>query len=320
MIKWWLIKCSDESKLFTTWLNKGIVSVGWNEIGNPKDYETKDRLLIKCDEVYSNEVPIYRIQTESQLWKFSREINIDDVIVTYREENEEYYFGIVEKTHEYIPEVLIGEPNVIKVKWLDKTISENLISTEIKNYLNFSSTVSQIVQYEKEIQGLVGNLISENNKTIEQNTGINIIKEIYKCNNKLVRDMEKPQLIQVLAEVLKKLEYNIENIKEDDFLYNMSICFDDPLKIFSITTKIIVLKLNKAAQYKDIENIVNENYSGKKIIIVSTEGFAASVRDNLEEDKAQLISSENVVKLIFENYDSFSNDVKNMLCLQKVFI
>lgn len=320
MIKWWSIKCNEKDALFTEWINRGIVSIGWKEVGNPKDYETKDKLLIRCDQVYSEKMPIYRIQTESQLWKFSREINAGDIILSYRKADEQYYFGIVDKCHEYIPEMSDDYPNVIKVNWLKKTIPEKMISKEIKNYLSSSASVSQILQYEEKLQKLLDYLQDENNVQASDDNGISLVKKIYLHNSKLVKNLETVQFIIIIKEIIKVLGYNIDDIGESDHLYSFNIWFEDPLKLHKSEAMVGILKNKKVYQYKDIESILKLDLKNDKLILISSDGFAASVKENMEKDKVRLVESSDLISFIFENYSSFSENVKDILYLKKVYV
>lgn len=320
MIKWWIVKCDDNDSLFNEWINRGIISAGWNEVGNPKDYETKDKLLIRCDEIYSKETPIYRIQIESQLWKFSKEISEGDIILSYRKTYEQYYFAIVLKSHEYVPEISNDYPNVIKVRWLLENVPENLISTEIKNYYNSSANISQIIQYEDSLKQIFDGLQDDCNAEADNDKDIKLIKEIYSLNCRRIKNMENVQLTTVINELLNVLEYKIEKVVENEYLYCFNISFEDRLKLHKSTAVVGILKTKKVYQYKELERILNLDFKAEKLILVSLEGFAASSRENINEEKVKLIAADELVQLIFENYCAFSDKVKDILPLKNVYI
>lgn len=320
MIKWWIVKCDDNDLIFNEWINRGIISAGWNEVGNPKDYETKDKLLIKCDEVYSKEAPIFRIQTEGQIWKFSKEINAGDIILSYRRTDEQYYFAIVLRSHEYIPEISNDYPNIIKVRWLQKTVPENVISTEIKNYYNSAAGVSQILQYEKSLQKHFDGVQDEYNAEADNNKDIDLIKEIYSSNTRRIKNLEIGQLIHIINEMLNSLSYKIDKAVETDYLYCINIWFEDRLKLHKSTAMVGILKTKKVYQYKDLEGILKLEIKAEKLILISAEGFAASARENINEDKIKLLDADELVELIFENYNSFSDKGKEVLSLKSFYI
>ncbi len=99
MKKWWMIRAGDNNELIPTWKEKGIASIGWPKLGNPKEYLTRDALRKKAEEVYSTEKPGRQINWANQVWRFSKEIEIGDRVVTYLKERREYLVGTVTGAH-----------------------------------------------------------------------------------------------------------------------------------------------------------------------------------------------------------------------------
>lgn len=46
MTKWWMIRAGDNNELIPVWKEKGIASIGWPKLGNPKHYLSKEDMLI----------------------------------------------------------------------------------------------------------------------------------------------------------------------------------------------------------------------------------------------------------------------------------
>ncbi len=311
-----MLKCLTD-EMFSLWIKKGIGTLGFKEIGDARDYETKDSLLIRCDSVYANEMPIKRIQIESQLWKFCKETSKKDMVITYRESKEQYYFGIIEETYKYLPEILEEEPNILKINWLEKCVPENKISTEIKNYLNTAATIFQVIQFEDELSNHYQALNDGNDNIDESNIVIQLVKDVYSHNERLIKKLDNIELLIVIRELVKVMNYKIKNEIEDSLSYFLDLSFLTPIGTRSESLKMFIVKDREVMQFKDIEHLLT---LGTRIAIFSVEGFAASVANNINSEEVTLLDLHKIVILIFKYYDNFSVEVKGILNLKKVYI
>lgn len=90
MSKWWMIRAGDHNELIHTWKEKGIASIGWPKLGNPKDCKIKNELLAKANDVFSESKPNSRNSWVSQVWRFSRDIQKGDHVITYSKEKRDW--------------------------------------------------------------------------------------------------------------------------------------------------------------------------------------------------------------------------------------
>ncbi|WP_026884487.1 hypothetical protein [Clostridium akagii] len=324
MPKWWMIKNDDnDNAVINKWLKNNIVSIGFSEIGNPKDYDTKDKLLVRCDKVYNNEAPIFRIRIESLLWKFSREIDINDKIITYSNKDEAYYFATVKNNYVFLPEVSKDEPNIIKVEWTNKSILQANISKEIKNSLSSPSMVYQITNNESEIERIFNDLISNGEEEFEITKDIDLIEKIYSSCEVTVKNLQSNEILKIVDEIFRSNGYIFRNMEENDMMYSIDVIYMDSFKLMKFSSKIIIIKSVKELKVNNVENAIknnkiNENY---KLILISLGGFEALAKNNTEIIKlCSLLDANELVKLIFKEYDKFSYGLKRILNLKKVYI
>lgn len=76
MKRWWMIRAGDDNELIPIWREKGVASIGWAELKNPKAYLTKQDLILKANTVYEDSKPQTRIAWVSQVWRFSHETKL----------------------------------------------------------------------------------------------------------------------------------------------------------------------------------------------------------------------------------------------------
>ena len=130
-----MVRAGDHNELIPVWLKQQIVSIGWPDLGNPKTFTTKEQLLSKADSVYSEEKPQTRNSWVSQVWRFSREIEIGDRVISYSKEKREYIIASVTEAHYYDDDNDNPYPNTLKVKWETNTIARDALSQAAKNSL-----------------------------------------------------------------------------------------------------------------------------------------------------------------------------------------
>lgn len=316
--KWWVIKNDDD--IISTWFKNNIISIGFSEIGNPKDYDTKDKLLVKCDEVYKNEAPIFRIQIESQLWKFSREIGIDDKIITYSRKDEVYYLATVKNNYVFLPEASKDNPNIIKVEWSKNSVPQTSIKNEIKNSLNSPSTIYQIINYESEIDRIFNETISPTEE-IEVSTNKDLSDKIFLSCENTIKNLQSNEILKIVDELFRLNGYLVRGMEENDMMYCIDVIYMDPLKIMKFSNKITIIKGVIELTVKNVENAIKNNNAEYKLILISVGGFETLAKENPEIKKlCSLIDAKELVELIFKGYDKFSEGLKHTLNLKKMYI
>src|SRR5262245_46160851 len=100
MANMWMVRAGEGGSLVEDFLDRKVVSIGWNEIGDLtkfKDYESlKDAMRRGFPEYKDGQVNI----STGQVYRFLREIKKGDAVVTYNPSTREYWLG--EILSEYI--------------------------------------------------------------------------------------------------------------------------------------------------------------------------------------------------------------------------
>jgi len=319
--KWWMIKNDENNNIISKWFKNNIVSIGFSEIGNPKDYDTKDKLLVRCDEVYSNEAPIFRIRIESQLWKFSREIDIGDQIITYNRADEAYYFATVKNNYVFLPEVSKNSPNIIKVEWNKGSIPSANISKEIKNSLNSPSMVYQIANNELQMEKTFSDEALSKIENEATTIAVDLTERIYSNCENTIKKLQSNEILKIVDELFRINGYIFRSMEEKGNMYHIDVIYMDPFKMMKCANKISIVKDNRKIKTNEIENVIKDNNENYKLILISVGGFEDSSKNNAQINKVcSLVDLRDLVKLIFKNYDKFSDGLKHTLNLKRVYI
>ncbi len=128
----WLVMSGHSWETWNTWYEKGIMAYGWGDrIGNFKDYNSPESIQ-KALKQYNTDHPevtqgatTYSIVSK-EIWQFSREIKIGDIIYVKGKNNTIVGRGIVDSEHIYDStfDDKHGYSNIRKVQWSPKVVGK----------------------------------------------------------------------------------------------------------------------------------------------------------------------------------------------------
>lgn len=320
MANWWMISSiNGNENLLTKWTSKGVITFGFPEIGNPMEYDTKDKLLIKCDEVYSKETPMMRIQREGYIWKFCREVSKGDRVVSYDSQDKEYYLGTVDSDYEYNPKECSKYPSMFRVKWISKHISESSMSKALRTSLSSSSPIFIVFGCEAEMGRLIVSSGSAD-ETLKKEK--KIYNDAVQCVKNIIYSMDKNKFDLVLKDILSAMEYKVGSQFDNDNENSYLIVSEDKLKFTKNIIRVCILENKDIVKSENILNIVSEyNDQINNYLIVTDKPIDKEIM--AEVTKKYFIvnmSGKDLVKNMFCYYDKLNNKIKNVLLLKKLYI
>jgi len=322
MSKWWMVRAGDNNELIPEWLSKGVVSIGWGELGNPLSIMSREKLLQKANNEYKDEKPGTRIQWASQVWKFSHDINVGDRVVTYAKDSREYLIGKVISKYEYNPSVISDYyPNIIKVEWDPKRISRDILSQGAKNSLGGISTVFNISQWGNEVEGLLaGNPILIENDEIEELEDENFIQQANTKVEDAVDKLDPWQMQDLVAGLLKAMSYQVKVSPKgpdggvDILAHKDAFGFEQPI------IKVQVKHRRSASSAPEIQQLLGSHPIGASSLFVSTGGFTATAKSVAQQNQVKLLDLSELVEMINEWYERFPVETKSLMPLKKVYV
>ncbi len=93
---------------------RGIMALGWDELGDLKSYESKEDILARLQEVHNSDSKFFN--SVHAVWQFSREMKPGDVVFVKRGMSEILGRGVVVGEYEY--DSADNEyPHLRKMKW-----------------------------------------------------------------------------------------------------------------------------------------------------------------------------------------------------------
>lgn len=328
MTKWWMVRAGDDNELIEGFLKLGIASIGWEELKNPQKYLSKDELQRQADKVYYDSKEKSRKSWVNQVWRFSREIEIGDKLISYNKEKREYIVGQVTGTHFY--DLKLADeyyPNHVKVKWENKTVNRDDLSQSAKYSLGSVLTVFRLDRWGTEIESL---LLGKgprgiDDELIDEHDEDSIFVEDFEVRAQgLVEDqvdkLDPWELQELVGGLLRAMNYTVRVSPPgpdggvDIHASKDAFGFEKPI------IKVQVKHRNSSSGSPEIQQLLGANPLGASCLFVSTGGFTRAAVSVAAQNGVKLVDLQSLVELIFEWYEKMPNDTRALLPLKRMYI
>lgn len=329
----WMVRAGKGGYLMDEFLKNNIVAIGWNDLGEIHSELSYEQLKDKFREVY-HEDPDGRVnQSVGQLWKFVKEFQKGDKVITYDSSSRLYYIGQIESEYKFSNEFQYY--HFRDVKWEEKGIDRDILSIDLKNVLgsiltifelsieqwneiqkskkislvdkNYDEAEEQLSRYERqELQQLKDDVASRS---------LEFVKDI--ITNLSWQDTEK-----LVAGLLRSLGYKTRLTSVGGDLGYDIIASADVLGLDGPQIKVEVKKRStEKVGTPEIRNFIGGLRGHHKGIFVTTSGFTKEARYEAERANfpITLIDSDWLVDLIIANYEALDPDIKALIPLRKVY-
>jgi restriction system protein len=139
----WVVRAGRNALYLDGFLEKDVVAVGWAKLEDLSCYGSQKELLEAVKAAWPDWKPGKQSITASQLYRFTHEIAVGDMILTYDPERRIYHVGSTINDYQYKPGVIEDNPNVRAVRWKTE-IERDRLSTAAKNSLGAISTLFRV--------------------------------------------------------------------------------------------------------------------------------------------------------------------------------
>ena len=154
----WMVRAGVNSNYVNTFIEKGIVAMGWGVIGSIEKMENRDQIIPLIREAFPKKKLHWVKLSSSQLFKFLRLMKVGDRIMTSDTPNRIYYVGTVTSEYEFNPKKLPEAPNQRQVKWEKVTVEKDRLTLVTRNKLGTMTTLFRVMDSaEEEIEEYLKN-------------------------------------------------------------------------------------------------------------------------------------------------------------------
>lgn len=321
--KAWMVRAGEGGYLFDDFIEKSIVAIGWNRIGDVSSAATPDELKLRLREVEPHAKERSIAVSANQIYKFVNEFSIGDYVVCYNPGIRLYQIGKI--VSHYIFDKNFEYHHIRKVEWKTSK-SRDLLEPSSRNWLGSLLTIFAISP--DVLDDLLKAEVSQTaNETIEE-LDVEELEEIKDDVVERAHEFIKDKLVALswdkmqdfVAGLLRAMGYITQVSQKGPDRGKDIIASPDGLGLEEPRIKVEVKHRSGQIGSQDVRSFIGA-LRNEKGIYVSTGGFTKEAKYEAERsDKPlMLIDLDMLVWITTQYYDKFDSEAKSLLPLKKVY-
>jgi restriction system protein len=320
--KMWMVRAGEGGFLFQDFKDKGVVAIGWKDVGDLTNMKSPAELKNLFWEAYKDDKEAQKIVAAGQVVRFRFEFKPGDYVITYNPQERKYLVGEIAGDYEYKTGVTEFN-NLRKVKW-SKEIERDKLSTSTKNTLG---AISMIFEVRNNARNEILNILSGKEQAEESpEEAEDVIKEDMKLKaHEFIKDkvskLDWSDMQRLIAGILRGMGYKTRISPAGADRGRDIEASPDGLGL--VDPRVIVQVKHRIGQMgrEDIAGFTGGLRPGHKGIYVSTGGFSKDARYEAERANIPitLLDLDGLVKLIAQYYDSFDAETRALIPLAKIY-
>jgi restriction system protein len=312
----------DADSLFR---ESGVIAIGWHLLGDlsqlsPTREAFKARLISAYPETKEGAIPT----TAGMPFRFVHEIQVGDCVAYPSKRDRKINLGRVTSEYSFEPSASGGYVHQRKVEWIC-SISRTHFSQGALYEIGSALSLFQIKNYADEFfAALSGKASPVIDPVSDPSTGmvatqVNDTAEDFVLKT-LARELKGLQFEHFVAHLLERMGFTVRLAQANQPGYDL-IASRDSLGFEPPIIKVQVKSAEGTHGDPEVTQLLGKVTAGEFALFVTLGTVTKKARD-FEESKANLriIDGSELVKLIFEHYESFDSRYKGLLPLRRVYV
>jgi restriction system protein len=322
----WMVRAGEGGGLIEEF-EKGLIAVGWSELGDLTDATTREAIRALYDRCFPEASPGRAINAVSVLAKFRTEIPSGARVITYDPKRREYWIGRVDSDYAYDPEAYPEYPHTRRVTWLSRVGRDGLSATA-RNSLGSTLTIFAISDdVMAELTSSVQRSPSMDQPSGDDRGAFDQIKEdALGRAHELIKDkilrLSPEDMERLIAAILRAMGYRARVMPIGPDRGVDVFASPDGLGLEEPRIKAEVKHRRNAMGSQEIRSFLGGLRSGDRALYVSTGGFTKDAK--YEADRANhpitLIDLDDLASLVVTHYERFDTDGRVLLPLTMVYM
>ena len=343
----WMVRAERGGVLFDDFMANKYVTVGWAGAGDASNAASRQILRERVAIGHPDLKPGEAASGGNVLWRFAHEIRVGDDILTYDPTARAYALGKVSGPYRYDdekPVILDGNahPHVLPVTWVSE-FDRDALSEGARNTLGSIISLFQVRQEVSDEVARVaaGEIVAvdspvrqpaqsasfedaedaPDSETGATPTAAALEEQAMTGIADLVTAISPDDMEQFVAGLLRALGYHARVSPKGPDRGRDILATPDPLGLEDPRIHVEVKHRAGKASPGMIRSFLGGRGPNDRGIFVSTGGFTREAR--YEADRAsipvQLLDSEDLVRLLIENYGKLKPDIARMVPLRRIW-
>ncbi|MTD93917.1 restriction endonuclease [Hyphomicrobium sp. xq] len=316
-------RTGDADELF---LRGNCVAIGWADLGNLSAIgANREAFKAKVISTYADIKPGAVPQAAGQPFRFVHEMKVGDLVIYPAKQSRQVHIGRVEGEYEYDTGAPAGYPNRRKVTWL-KSAPRTHFSQGALYEIGSALSLFQVRNFADEFRALVDGKAPETVVSAADDLTVARVAEDIEETTKdfvlkqLARDLKGTAFEGFVAHLLECMGYHARLARTNEPSVDI-IAHKDHLGIEPPIIKVQVKSGDGSVSDRDVSALFGKLAPGEYGLFVTLGDFSAeALRFERSKSNLRVIDGEEIVQLIFENYEKFDTRHKGLLPLRRVYI
>lgn len=304
-----------------------VVALGWPEVGNLSSLSSRGDFNSRIRMTYPTWKNGRQISTASQLYRFAREIDKGDFVLTPVSDTRTIKIGRIIGDYEFHPDVIDDHPHTRAVEW-DSEISRDDLSVPARNSAGSSLTLFSMNDHKDEIQSILAGEDREISEEDEEAGKMAFYEAVSGQADELISDriahMDPFDFEELVSAVLRAMGYHARVTESGADRGVDIIAHPDPLGLEDPMIKVQVKQREQRTGSPEMRNFIATLRDGERGIFVSTGGYTREAVSEAEHARGAIsvttLDRDKFVDLLTEHYDEISPDARALIPLRRVYI
>lgn len=323
----WMVRSAVGGRLADEYRDKGVVAIGWRDVGDLTVYPDKAALLEAVRKTWPDDKPGAHMNAASQLHRFKVELAKGDRVITYDSSQRIYHVGTILGDYRYVPNAPDPMNNVRDVEW-DGEVQRDSLSVPTKNSLGSTLTLFRLPDFAAaEIEAVLhGHMTAQPPESeVEEQADEESLLDQYRSEAfEIIKDrlnrLTWDEMQELVAGLLRAMGYKTRVSRPGPDRGLDILASPDGFGFESPRIVVEVKHRTQAMGSQEIRSFLGGRHKDDKGLYVSTGGFTKDAR--YEADRANiplmLMDIDDLVNGIFDFYGNMDMDTQKLLPLKKI--
>lgn len=327
----WLVRAGRYGEREQFAIERNLAVIGWEEVPDLSKLITRDELTEILPNIYPDEQKKTLINWESQLWAFSKSIQIGELVAMPLKHRAIIKFGYVTGDYIYEPTNPTGFKHTRAVKWKYE-IPRNQIDQDLLYSFGSAMTVCKIYRNDAEnrIKALLsgkpialGKPVPDSDSEVDELVNLEQLARD-QITDTITQTFKGHKLAHLTAAVLHAQGYKLRISPEgpdggvDIIAGKGPLGFESPRLVVQVKSGDSPVNIKT---FRELNGVITA-FGAESGLIVAWGGFQGQVDKESARQyfKIRLWDADDLVQMIQENYHNLPEDIQTELPLKKIWI
>lgn len=331
----WMVRAGRDSVLFQSFIDQGLVAIGWNKAGDLTAFQTRDEILAKVREQWPNSKQTVQAGI---LYRFSQEMNIGEHVITYDQTRRIYAVGEISGDYRFettFDTHLTGtDPfaNVRTIQWRETRISRDNLSTTTRNTLGSALTVFRLSNDAEQdvLRALEGGPMPPgaeiNADSADKVENEDLLEDIEARSIEFIKDyvvgLSWEDMQELVAGLLRAMGYKTRvsaagpDRGKDIVASPDGFGFENPRIVAEVKHR-----PDSTMGSQEVRSFLGGRHPNDKGLYVSTGGFSKEARYEAERANipVTLVGLDELVAVLMDNYERLDTQTRTLVPLKRIY-